>query len=92
MTLMLIFLFMEALRINVTLCLIRQIANRRPVKRSTTMPTGEAAKNILFLRGSAAQGLVTSGYSNTVMFYNLDWSTSQKGVGFLAQDSECPIH
>ena len=48
MTLMLIFLFMEALRINVTLCLIRQIANRRPVKRSNTMPTGEAAKNILF--------------------------------------------
>ncbi len=50
--------------------------------------TATPANNILYLYGSAAQGIITSGYSNTVMFYNLDWTTAQKGVGFLAQDSE----
>ena len=44
--------------------------------------------NVLNLFGSAAQGLITSASGNTVTFSNLDWSTTQKGVGRLATPEE----
>ncbi len=50
--------------------------------------TAAAANNILYLKGSSAQGLVTTGSGNTVTFANLNWTTIQKGVGRLATGQE----
>ena len=47
-----------------------------------------AASGFLYLYGSAFQGQGTTASGNTVTFFNLDWTTTQKGVGILSTNAD----
>ena len=50
----------------------------------TAFPSG----GVLNLYGSATQGLITTASGETITFFVLDWTTTQKGVGMLSSDSD----
>ena len=47
-----------------------------------------AASGFLYLYGSAFQGQGTTASGNTITFFNLDWTTTQKGVGILSTSAD----
>ena len=47
-----------------------------------------SASGFLYLYGSAFQGQGTTASGNTITFFNLDWTTTQKGVGILSTNAD----